>query len=115
MICSTNVTDSVLSFQLRTGVRVASFVPYHALFPMDRGNIEKKKLSHFYVHLSVILTTRGGRVWQTPRVDTPSPRQTAAPADGTHPTGMHSCSNLGKVLGCKYLGGTLEQCFLIIV
>ena len=40
-----------------------------------------------FLHLSVILFTGGG-VWQTP----PRPlQQTATAADGTHPTGMHSC------------------------
>ena len=28
-----------------------------------------------------------------PGVDTPPPRETATAADGTHPTGMHSCKS----------------------
>ena len=73
-----------------------------------------------FLHLSVILSTGGGGcipacTWATtplgrhpppqadtpcpparhPRVDTPSgrhpPQQAATAADGTHPTGMHSC------------------------
>ena len=42
-----------------------------------------------FLHLSVILFT-GGCVWaDTPYLDTPP--ETATAADGTHPTGMHSC------------------------
>ena len=59
-----------------------------------------------FLHLSVILSTGGvsGRPpgqtppWtDIPRVDSPQadiPRQTATAADGTHPTGMHSCMTL---------------------
>ena len=55
-----------------------------------------------FLHVSVILPA-GVVVWQTPwadipQVDTPSgqttpppPPVTATVADGTHPTGMHSC------------------------
>ena len=47
---------------------------------------------------SVILSM-GGEVWQTPPGQTPAPpwtgtpppNETATAADGTHPTGMHSC------------------------
>ena len=39
---------------------------------------------------SVILFTGAGGVWQTPPADTRPPRMATA-ADGTHPTGMHSC------------------------
>ena len=65
-----------------------------------------------FLHLSVILSTGGcvypskhlGRLTpgQTPQVDTPRadtpqtdthPQQMATVADGTHPTGMHSCFN----------------------
>ena len=63
----------ILSFHFNSVMvsELASFVPYHALFPMDRGNIKKKNLSHF--------------------------------------------SDLGKVLGCKYLGGILEECFFLLM
>ena len=51
-----------------------------------------------FLHLSVILSTRGrGCLADTPSGQTPppsradTPRQTATAADGTHPTGMHSC------------------------
>ena len=64
-----------------------------------------------FVHLSVILFTGGRRgvclsaCWDTtpqdqaPRSRRPPPgadhpRKTAAAADGTHPTGMHSCYNI---------------------
>ena len=47
-----------------------------------------------FLHLSVILS-RGGvclsACWDTPPGQTPPPQQTATAADGTHPTGMHSC------------------------
>ena len=51
-----------------------------------------------FLHLAAILFTRGGLA-DTPQADNPTPRthptqQTATVADGTHPTGMHSCSNL---------------------
>ena len=36
---------------------------------------------------------------QTPPVDTP-PNQSATTADGTHPTGMHSCFNLQVLRTC---------------
>ena len=39
-----------------------------------------------FLHVSVILSTRGRGVLQTPP-------GTAIAADGTHPTGMHSCSH----------------------
>ena len=41
--------------------------------------------------------------WQTPPRQTPPPRPpTASAADGTHPTGMHSCSDffVCKIVGC---------------
>ena len=45
---------------------------------------------------------RGWGVHPPPLVDTPLPRQTATTADGTHPTGMHSCFiGLGICL-CQY-------------
>ena len=58
-----------------------------------------------FLHLSVSHSVHRGRSapvhagippWaDTPRADTPSradtPQQTATAADGTHPTGMHSC------------------------
>ena len=40
-----------------------------------------------FLHLSVILSTGGGGLWQTP----PLPKQTATTTDGTPPTGMYSC------------------------
>ena len=50
-----------------------------------------------FLHVSVILSTVVG-VWQTPPGQTPAlpgetPLETATAADGTHPTGMHSCCN----------------------
>ena len=39
-----------------------------------------------FLHVSIILSTRGRGVWQTPP-------GTAIAVDGTHPTGMHSCSH----------------------
>ena len=69
-----------------------------------------------FLHLSVILSTGGGLcVWQTPPGQTPPagrhplgrhppwanthleqshPPETATAADGTHPTGMHSCCEI---------------------
>ena len=59
-----------------------------------------------FLHLSVIMSTGGGAVWQTPHPgrhplcrhqppgQTPLsryPPETATAADGMHPTGMHSC------------------------
>ena len=61
-----------------------------------------------FLHLSVILSTGGGGVWLSacwvtvspPGAATPPPSPgsrhlpeegTPTPADGTHPTGMHSC------------------------
>ena len=39
-----------------------------------------------------------------PRPDTPpwpdTRQQTATAADGTHPTGMHSCFQMSSVVGC---------------
>ena len=36
----------------------------------------------------------GGCIPRCTEADTPPPQQTATAADGTHPTGMHSCSNI---------------------
>ena len=49
-----------------------------------------------FLHLSVSHSVHKGGLPQctlgyTPRADTPTPQQTATAADGTHPTGMHSC------------------------
>ena len=53
-----------------------------------------------FLHVSVILSTGGG-VWQPPSRQTPfradpspqpdTPPEMATAADGTHPTGIHSC------------------------
>ena len=65
-----------------------------------------------FLHLSVILRTGGGGVWQppprgkTPPGQTPPPPQeTATAADGTHPTGMHSC----------YYNGCQGEFFLVFL
>ena len=52
----------------------------------------------FYTCLSVILFTGGGGIPACTGADTPL-RKAATAADGTHPTGMHSCfttSNANK-------------------
>ena len=67
-----------------------------------------------YVFTPVCLSTRGGGVRLSACLDTtPSPQQTVTVADGTHPTGMHSCSQISLqyfmiitminfILLCKY-------------
>ena len=51
-----------------------------------------------FLQLSVILFTGGGGCTPLPQADTPlgrpsapRPPETATAADGTYPTGMHSC------------------------
>ena len=46
-----------------------------------------------FLHVSVILSTGGGRQTPPRQAETPPPppSRTATAADGTHPTGMHTC------------------------
>ena len=60
-----------------------------------------------FLHVSVILFTRGrsGRqIPPPPAVRHPLPG-TATAADGTHPTGMHSCCKSESTLASRYVHG----------
>ena len=85
-----------------------------------RHNYSGNHLKHYgllpsacegYVFTGVCLSTGGvclSAYWDTTPPEQTSPRETATAADGTHPTGMHSCSH------CTGLGpGAVQETGLV--
>ena len=110
-------------FRVKGPIRLHNLQHNQALHRGGNLFLRCPQRSCFYTCLSVILFTGGMSVGQTPPppgqtpwADTPldiqTPQQTATAADGTHPTGMYSCSHImlnyvKKIKGAAHKAVTL--------